>query len=141
MLIDVSSTGGNFLLNVGPDASGNLPPLQLECLQGLAAWMEMNSAGIHDTEPVPENIASPIGLGPKPSSGPWVRWNRRGHDLFCFVEGTGDLVLPVNRDAVDLASCELLNDEKVAIEADGLVHLDELTFYDAPVCLRFKLRK
>jgi alpha-L-fucosidase len=36
---DVVSRGGRFLLNVGPDASGRIPDVQLRTLQGVAGWM------------------------------------------------------------------------------------------------------
>ena len=140
MLIDVASKGGNFLLNVGPNARGDLPPVQLKCLQGLAAWMEINSVGIHDTEPVPPDVAFPVGEGSSPSSAPWVRWNRRRDDLFGFFAGVGDLQLPVNHQKVDVTSGRLLGGEKVVVGTDGVVCLDNIRSSDSPVCLRFKLR-
>jgi alpha-L-fucosidase len=141
MLIDVSSTGGNFLLNVGPDADGNLPAVQRKCLEGLGAWMSVNEAGIHDTEPVSHSIATPLGIGPKPVDlEPWVRWNRRGSDLFGFIEGQGHLVLPVDRNIVDLDSCELINGEKVQIKADGTIDLEDLQCHNVPVCLKLHIR-
>jgi alpha-L-fucosidase len=36
---DVVSRGGRLLLNVGPDASGRIPAVQLRTLEGAAAWM------------------------------------------------------------------------------------------------------
>lgn len=36
---DTVSRGGRFLLNVGPDASGRIPDVQLRTLNGAAAWM------------------------------------------------------------------------------------------------------
>jgi alpha-L-fucosidase len=36
---DVVSRGGRLLLNVGPDASGRIPDVQLRTLEGVAAWM------------------------------------------------------------------------------------------------------
>ena len=141
MLIDVSSTGGNFLLNVGPDADGNLPLIQRNCLESLSAWMAINDTGIHDTEPVLQTIATPLGTGPKPvGTEPWVRWNRRDYDLFCFVEGTGSLVLPVDASTVDIASCQLLDGQKVSVEADGTIDLKALKCQDVPVCLKLHIR-
>jgi len=35
----VVSRGGRLLLNVGPDASGRIPDVQLRTLEGVAAWM------------------------------------------------------------------------------------------------------
>jgi alpha-L-fucosidase len=36
---DVVSRGGRLLLNVGPDASGRIPDVQLRTLTGVAEWM------------------------------------------------------------------------------------------------------
>jgi alpha-L-fucosidase len=36
---DVVARGGRLLLNVGPDASGRIPEVQLRTLEGVAAWM------------------------------------------------------------------------------------------------------
>jgi alpha-L-fucosidase len=36
---DVIARGGRLLLNVGPDASGRIPDVQLRTLEGVAAWM------------------------------------------------------------------------------------------------------
>ena len=46
-LIDVVSKGGNFLLNIGPDARGVVPQPSLDCLDVLAKWMKVNSESIH----------------------------------------------------------------------------------------------
>lgn len=37
---DVVSRGGRLLLNVGPDASGRIPDVQLRTLNGVAPWMQ-----------------------------------------------------------------------------------------------------
>ena len=39
VLVDVRSRGGNLLLGIGPTAHGSIPRLQLQRLEGLAAWM------------------------------------------------------------------------------------------------------
>jgi alpha-L-fucosidase len=38
---DVVSRGGRLLLNVGPDASGRIPDVQLRTLTGVAEWMSV----------------------------------------------------------------------------------------------------
>ncbi len=38
-LINVVSKGGRLLLDVGPRADGTLPQEQIDCLEGMAAWM------------------------------------------------------------------------------------------------------
>ena len=46
-LVECVSKGGNFLLNVGPDARGNIPPEAMERLEIIGTWMEKNSASIY----------------------------------------------------------------------------------------------
>ena len=46
-LVECVSKGGNLLLNVGPDARGNIPPQSLEILAGIGRWMDKNSESIY----------------------------------------------------------------------------------------------
>ena len=46
-LVECVSKGGNLLLNVGPDARGNLPPESLDCLNSMGRWMARNGASIY----------------------------------------------------------------------------------------------
>ncbi|UKJ05880.1 alpha-L-fucosidase [Solitalea lacus] len=51
-LIEIVAKGGNLLLGVGPDKSGDLVPEVYERLKGIGAWMEINNEGIYATEPI-----------------------------------------------------------------------------------------
>lgn len=53
MLIETSSKGGNFLLNVGPRADGTFPPEVVERLEAIGAWMDIHSEAIYGTGPSP----------------------------------------------------------------------------------------
>lgn len=46
-LVECVSKGGNMLLNVGPDARGNIPEKSLEILRGIGDWMRLNSESIY----------------------------------------------------------------------------------------------
>ena len=48
-LIDKVSRGGNFLLDIGPDAHGKIPPIMQERLLQIGAWMNINSESIYNT--------------------------------------------------------------------------------------------
>ena len=52
MLCDVVAKGGNLLLNVGPDADGNLPPEALQRMEEIGKWLETNGYAIYDTRPL-----------------------------------------------------------------------------------------
>ncbi len=49
-LCDLVSKGGNFLLNIGPDADGTIPPLMEERLLGMGKWLEVNGEAIYESE-------------------------------------------------------------------------------------------
>jgi alpha-L-fucosidase len=51
VLADIVSKNGNLLLNVVQYADGSLPPESVQLLDGLAAWMSVNSEAIHGTRP------------------------------------------------------------------------------------------
>ena len=46
-LVECVSKNGNLLLNVGPDARGNIPEESLEILRGIGRWMKKNGASIY----------------------------------------------------------------------------------------------
>ena len=52
MLCDVVAKGGNLLLNVGPDADGNLPGEALERMEAIGKWLEKNGYAIYGTRPL-----------------------------------------------------------------------------------------
>lgn len=52
MLCDVVAKGGNLLLNVGPDADGNLPKEAVERMVEMGKWMDKNGYAIYGTRPL-----------------------------------------------------------------------------------------
>ena len=69
-LVECVSKGGNLLLNVGPDARGNIPEESLEILAEIGWWMKKNGESIYGCGK-PEM--------PKPDSG---RITRKGNTLY-----------------------------------------------------------
>lgn len=52
-LIDITAKGGNFLLNVGPNAEGVIVDAIQKPLRESGAWLKLNGRAIYDTYPYP----------------------------------------------------------------------------------------
>ena len=52
MLCDVVAKGGNLLLNVGPDAQGQLPKAAIERMEAIGLWLNQNGKAIYGTRPL-----------------------------------------------------------------------------------------
>ena len=50
-LIDIASKGGNYLLNIGPMATGEVPPAEAERLREMGKWLAVNGESIYATHP------------------------------------------------------------------------------------------
>jgi alpha-L-fucosidase len=84
-LVDVASKGGNFLLNVGPDALGRIPAPSVERLQAVGRWTRENGEAIYGT------TASPF------EKLPWGRCTQKPGLLFLHVfewPKDGRLIVP-----------------------------------------------
>jgi alpha-L-fucosidase len=55
-LVEIRSKGGNYLLNVGPDAKGVIPDLAKERMNDISKWMAVNGAAIINTKPVANKV-------------------------------------------------------------------------------------
>ena len=52
-LVDSASKGGNYLLNVGPMANGEIPQASIQRLKDVGEWMSVNSSSIYGTTASP----------------------------------------------------------------------------------------
>jgi alpha-L-fucosidase len=51
--VDIVSKGGNYLLNVGPTAEGEIPAESVKLLKEVGAWMKVNGDSIYGTQASP----------------------------------------------------------------------------------------
>lgn len=74
LLTELVSKGANYLLNIGPDATGAIPTASVELLEALGRWMEVNGEAIHGC------VASPY-----PYDQPWGFMTRKGRRLYAIL--------------------------------------------------------
>ena len=83
----VASKGGNYLLNVGPTAQGELPDPSLERMAAIGQWLKVNGESIYGTSVAPFKQAPA-----------WGRVTRKGGKLYLHVfnwPSDGKLTLPL----------------------------------------------
>lgn len=88
-LCDIASKGGNYLLNIGPDALGQVPQQSIDALHAIGDWMKINSEAIYATK------ASPLGTM---SWGRCTQKQEKGNTILYFSvfdwPRDGKLVIP-----------------------------------------------
>lgn len=52
-LVRAVARNGNLLLDVGPDATGELDPKAVKVLQEIGGWLKLNGEAIYETRPMP----------------------------------------------------------------------------------------
>lgn len=80
LLIDVVSKNGNLLLNIGPNADGSIPSVQIKILNEVGSWLSKNGEGIYGSKPWRE-------FGSVSKNGEKVRYTCKNNDIYVFVLG------------------------------------------------------
>jgi alpha-L-fucosidase len=103
-LIDIVSKGGNFLLNVGPNAYGIIPEVCQQNLREIGDWLKINGEAIYGTQSSPFPFLS------------WGRATRKGQTLYLHVFNwpeDGKLIVPVSN---KISKAYLLADSKSVLK-------------------------
>ncbi len=75
MLIEIRSKGGNFLMNVGPKADGEIQIEQQERLREVALWNFVNREAVYEVKPLPVIRDQQI----------WFTQSNNGKIIYAFV--------------------------------------------------------
>ena len=124
-LITCARDGGNYLLNIGPQPDGSIPPESERILREVGAWMQTGGATIYGAEPC--NVAR----------GNYANFARRGHTLYMHVHfwpGTDVAISGLKQKA--LSAKVLKTGQSATVTQDGFrTHITGLpaTAPDTPV--------
>jgi alpha-L-fucosidase len=80
LLVDIVSKNGNLLLDVGPEADGTIPAVQLDRLEALGAWLAQNGEGIYGTHPWKKAESETV-------EGLRVRFTQKNEAVYAFLLG------------------------------------------------------
>jgi len=108
--LDIVSRGGNFLLNVGPTASGEIPEIQKKVLMGLGDWMAINSGAVYATRAIKEIPATDT---------PWVRWAKKGNSVFAYIDAVGNVAFSAPASLVNEKKATIFGGSAITATRDG----------------------
>jgi Alpha-L-fucosidase len=98
-LVECVSKKGNLLLNVGPDAKGNIPKESIDILSKVGDWMELNAKSIYG--------CTASGYS-KPE---WGRLTQNGNKLYAHIFERSMVTLALNNIAETVTDARLVRDD------------------------------
>ena len=107
-LCDIAGKGGNYLLNVGPDALGNIPEPCVREFKKVGEWLKVNGEAVFETEPA--------GLRYRPK---WGCLTRRDRALYAIVFDENAAEIKLKGLKSDVVSCSLLSGGSLAFRQSG----------------------
>lgn len=145
MLLDIVSKNGNLLLNIPVRGDGTIDEKERAVVEGIAAWMQVNSESIYDTRPWTSfgegpaiESAAPLtaqgfneGKG-KPFGAEDFRFTKKGNTLYAAMLGW-----PAGKEA--LVKKLALNSTGTIEKVSLLGHSDQLEFKQTNEGLKIKL--
>jgi alpha-L-fucosidase len=80
LLVDIVSKNGNLLLDVGPEADGTIPAVQMDRLKALGAWLDVNGEALYGTHPWKRAEG-------ETAEGLKVRFTKKGYAVYAVLLG------------------------------------------------------
>ncbi len=127
--IDVISRGGNYLLNIGLTAAGEVPAIQERTLRDLGAFNALHGEAIFGSRPLDTSVAAA-------GDEPWVRWTSRDGVAHAFVLAPQEVSLAIDPATLDLDSLAAVGAEARAVDGQVMVS----TQPEVPGRISFRLR-
>jgi alpha-L-fucosidase len=136
LLTSLAGKNVNYVLNIGPDANGNLPEPAIRVLEDVGKWMDINAESVHGTEATPFATDTPWGpvtrrpgrlyfLLHREPDGPFRVNGLRNKVLSARILGAEDVLLDVRQSVADcslevaLPTAQSVLPRVLAIDIDG----------------------
>lgn len=100
MYSDVVSRGGRLLINIGPEASGEIPEVQRRTLEGIAGWMQRVKPLTLGRSPI---AAGTVTVASPSDPEPWFRAWRTAEQVVVIVDSADtEVISPLDAVRIEL---------------------------------------